>query len=142
MIEPELETVPEISEESELETENQRYGKMVMLDPQFGIPIEINYDPEERERNSYKKPFNRNDDSSASGEVLSPPPAPVKKTKNSSRYRTQNEILTFALFPDEDEDEDVKLYRNQTWKPYSPEYLGEELQPKCRFQGLINQTYA
>jgi hypothetical protein len=106
---------------------------MVMLDPQFGIPTEIKFLPEERQRNSYKV-INRNDHSTFPEKVSAPPPAAVKKMKNSSRNRTQNEILSFSLIPDED---DEKHFRKQTWRPYSPEYLGEELLPKCRFQGSI-----
>jgi hypothetical protein len=127
-----LETDPEISEESELLTDDQRSGRMVMLDPQFGIPIEIKFVPEEKGRNSYK-PYNRNDEI-----VMAPPPAAVKKTKNSSRFRNQNEILTNSMIADPEDDGIEKLFRNQTWIPYSSEYLGEDYQPKCRFQGLLS----
>jgi hypothetical protein len=117
------------------------------IDQQFGIPIVVSKTEDIEQQNSLhnneaENVVNNTGISFRNDEVFEnviPPPA-IKKTKQ-SRFRSEE--LKDDLAPtDENNIQIVNLNKsnssstNQTWRPYSLNYIGDQLQRRCFFEGL------
>jgi len=117
------------------------------IDPQFGIPIVVSKTEDIEQQNSLHNNLaitevNNTGISLRNDEVFENviPPLAIKKTKQ-SRFRSEE--LKDDLAPtDEKKIPTVNSNQSnifstiQTWRPYSLNYLGDQLQRRCFFEGL------
>lgn len=114
---------------------DQKITKIFTFDPLFGIPIVVTKRPELKDRAS--KPPSRSflkledlellERSLEVQENVLPPPV-VEKTAE-SKFLSMEKVEPSLL-------QEKETLLNRTWRPYSPKFIGNQLQRRCLFEGM------